>query len=395
MEWNDFEPQPGKFVWGRPNKQAQEIDRLLASGLNVIPSIRAKSAWAVRDARGAKCARAPLDLDTRKPLRAGERYSESYFRFVTNVARRYKGKFEIVVIENEMNDPDFWCASTDEYLRLFLTARQAFHEVDPAVKVADGGVQGAALNWLVVQNYVDRGEMSAAIAFYGKFTGKPITRAALGKQAARWQAKLPVRRAAELFASRLFEWSDIVNFHYYQRSDALGEIVAYLKERAPSKPLMTNEVGIKEKYSGNLPEASRQMVKKCATLLALGVEPVIWFTPGGKKDNNGGALVDEEGNLVAETRNSFEAISRFLGRPRRSCQDLSTEALTRFSFAFPDGVVDVVWPNDAVTSAAITVDTDRVAYSYQNQQLSGRRVPPTAAPLFLVKGAGLAERISR
>ena len=148
---------------------------------------------------------------------------------------------------------------------------------------------------------------------------------------------------------------------------------------------MTNEVGIKEKF-GDVHEASRLMVKKYTSLLALGVEPIIWFTPGGKKDNNGGALVDETGNLVAETKNSYEAINRFLGQPCQSCQDLSTEQMTRFRFAYRDGNVDVMWPNEVGASAAITVDEDCRAYSYQNQQLSGRSTAPTAAPLFVVSG---------
>ena len=188
------------------------------------------------DTSGAKCASAPRDLDTKKALRPGDSYSATYYNFVVHVAQKYKGKFEVVVIENEMNDPDFWCSDTDEYLRLFLTAQRAFHDVDPAVKLADGGVQGAALNWLVVQDYLERGQMSAAVEFYQRFTGEPITPSVLRKQAGRWQAKVPVQRAAQLYASPLFDWSDVVNFHYYQRPEALPEIVAYLRRRArPSR----------------------------------------------------------------------------------------------------------------------------------------------------------------
>ena len=39
IDWSRFEPQPGRFVWDGENKQAQDIDRLLADGRKVIPSI--------------------------------------------------------------------------------------------------------------------------------------------------------------------------------------------------------------------------------------------------------------------------------------------------------------------------------------------------------------------
>lgn len=389
ISWNEFEPEKGKFLWGSPNDQAEKIDVLLSDGKRIFPSIRSKSDWAVRDPKGSKCASAPLDLDTRSKLKDQEIYSPSYYAFVKAVATHYKGRLDTVVIENEMNDnDDFWCSSVDDYLRLFSTAKRAFREVDPSVKLTDGGIQGSVLNWILVQNYLERGDQAAAISFYEKFSGESITQQELPAQVKRNARKAPFIRAQELIRSPLFDWVDLVNFHYYQKADALPEVAAFLRNRIPAgKPLMTNEVGIKKRFVKGSDEAAREMIKKLTHLVALGVKPVIWFSPAGDEENNAGALVNKKGKINPKTKNSFEAAARFLGRPGLACQNYSNPELSKFTCPGSKETLEIIWPRDPEGAPPIRRPSCQ-AYNYQNRPVKGTTISLEEAPVFITCPSG-------
>lgn len=384
IDWSDFEPEAGKFVFDEQNSQSQKIDVLLAEGKKIVPSIRSRSSFATPKTN-YKCALAPRDLDTNKVLQEGVSYSATYYNFVKNIAKHYKGKLEIVVIENEMNDSDFWCGSADEYLRLFLTAKKAFGDIDPAVKLADGGIQGAALNWLVVQDYVNSQNNAAALLFYEKFTGQTITMAELTKEMKKRVSKEVVKRAQQLFDSQLFEWVNVVNFHYYQKPEALPEIVAYLQKNVPSgKKIMTNEVGIKERFSNSPDAASQEMIKKYAYLLSLNVSPILWFSPGGKEDNNAGALVDKKGQVVKQTKNSFEAVARFLGKKDMACQDISNSEVAKFECQNLTEKIEILWSKNIKSGNKIKIEQGCGVYNHQNKDITAFKISLTTSPIFIV-----------
>lgn len=372
IAWGEFEPAPGRFDWDNPS--AAQMQELFSKGFGVIPAIRSKSPWAVEDPGASKCASAPRDLDLRQPLAQGRSYSPAYHRFVKAVARRYKGRFPIVVIENEMNDADdFWCSSIDAYLRLFLTAQTAYREEDPTARLADGGVQGAALNRMLLEEFARRRDPAGAEAFQKRFSGGQKGRKG-GAQ------KENVRRAWELYRGPLYDWVDVANFHYYQKTDGLPEVVAFLKKRTGKKPLMSNEVGIKWKFVGNeRDKAAQELVKKCALLLGLGVRPVIWFSPPGAKGNNAGALTTRKA-LVPETSAAFSAANRFL---RGTPSPVDRPGLKGFKFQGPQDRAEVYWPSGS--SAALAFPGNCRAYDHQNRALPAGPLQ-ASAPVFLLCG---------
>ena len=372
IDWDFFEPQRGVFAWD--NDQAKKIDGLFARGIPVIPSIRSRSSWGVVQ-KGAQCTSAPSDLEIQSRLQEGKIYSESYAAFVREIAEHYQGRFSIVVIENEMNDQDKWCSGIEEYLRLFLTAKKAFQETDPEVSVVDGGIQGAALNWLVIEDYLSRNQSDEAVAFYEKFTGSKVNLEALRSELQVRIAKQPIQDAKKLLESPLFQWVDRANFHYYQRSEALPEVVSFLRSSIPSgTPLMSNEIGIKEKYTGDPLEASQEMVKKFTELIALEVKPVQWFSPGGKTDNNAGAIIDERGKLIPQMKQTFETIVRFFGDPTVRCQNLSQQSRAQFRCTSSRGDFQVLWSRTDDATEEIELEGT----------CAGMRVRPRAEPEFVV-----------
>ncbi len=341
IEWDELEPEPGRFDWD--NRQARKIERLLEAGFRVLPSIRARSRWAVDPASGS-CASPPRDLDRGTPLRDRGSYSRSYFAFVTEIARHYQGRLDLVVIENEMNDEvDMWCGSVDDYLRVFATAKSALRAVDATIRVGDGGVQGVALNWLHIDELLRAGRTDDALHFYRTMSGEPSTLDALQARAADFAEKSGVVRARALYDGPLYEWVDVVNFHYYQRADAVPPIVAFLRRRAPDRPLMTNEIGIKEHLAEGPAGAAAELVKKIARLIALEVRPVIWFGPRGERGMNAGALIDDDGALAPETSSAFQLASRWLSAPA-TVRDASDEHRVRLQFERERERVDVTWP---------------------------------------------------
>lgn len=384
IQWGEYEPTPGAFVTDRSNRPHREILDLLSQGMKVVPAIRAKSAWAVEKFGKSKCSSAPKDL-VRKGWQTGTSYSATYYRFVKKIAQLYRGHISIIVIENEMNDQDdMWCSSVDDYLRLFLTAKAAFHDVDPSVQVVDGGIQGLSLNWMVVQDYLERKHPVNALEFYRKYSGQNITLAELKTQLAQQERKSSFQNASALYHSRLYALGDMVNFHYYQRSEALPEVVGFLRKKAGyQKPILTNETGIKDQFTASPLLASQEMVKKYAQYLLAGVGPVIWFSPNGDDDKNAGALVDDNGRLIPETVGAFETISRFLGRPSLSRKYVSEKGLHFFKFRFERETVTVVW-HDEGGAKAVDTDSNCEIFSTAGERSRERSVTLRSAPVFLV-----------
>jgi len=382
IDWDEFQDSSGNFHWdGDGAKKIEEISKFF----RVLPSIRARSSWAVVQTNGRKCASAPKDLDRKSPLRVGQSYSSSYSRFIKAVIQHYPGMFDIVVIENEMNDEDFWCSGYDAYLRLFLTAKKAIAELDPRIRVSDGGIQGSLLNRLVLSEYFRSGNIAKAQDFYRRFTGQSISRQALEAEVVQWESKAVFKETKSYIASPLFDWEDLVNFHYYQVSDGLPDVVSFLRRRiGPTKALMTNEIGIKKEFAESPNAAARHMVMKFAQLSALKVSPIVWFTPDGEDDQNMGA-VTFKGDLVQQTSRSYLAVTRFLGPARGAPQDLSTEQLRRLQFPYlgRPGSVSVVWP--AVQGGKISKAHTCTYTNYLNHDLPKDANPNNwVPPLFEV-----------
>lgn len=407
ITWSLFEQKPEKFDFD--NKQAKKIDEYLKNGYAVIPAIRAKSKWAVvkpiaGDEKGEsgendsgepagtddQCASAPFDMDHQKPLTEGESYSETYYRFVQKLAEHYKGKFPIVVIENEINDPipegGDWCGTVDEYIRLVLTAKKAFHDVDPTVRIADGALQPRPLMWLVIDEYLRASQVDEATRLYQLIEQETLTLDQLEQKRNEAFREPRITRAQEFIDADLHQWLDIANFHYLHHPNGLEDIVSYLRRHMPDgKPLMTTAYGRSNRYVTGDAEAAKEIVRGGAHLLALNVSPAILMTRPGGNDRVTTAMTDTDGNLKMLNKNALEATARFLGNVEpSSAVDLSDEDTREYKFRSPTGFVTVLWPT-TTTVDIVTAPMHCEIFNYQNQQIKpGSRVTTSDAPLFIV-----------
>jgi len=377
MTWGEFEPEKGKFDWNNP--QAQRIDAYIAAGFKVVPAIRAISGWAVKHPEARKGASAPKDMAASPDTTYG--YSESYYNFIKKVAEHYKGKFDYVAIENEMHAEAFWSGTMDEYLHLLSTARKAFRDVDPGVKIADGGIQGGALVWMIMQGYHRMGKDGEAARLFKLFKPEENLPRRFGAMMSRRAVNESQRNALYLLEHGMCDLVDVLNFHYYPPAETLPEVVSYLRTFT-GKPIMTNEIGSRFKGTGkDIEMGAADIPKKISILAAMGVKPIIWFSPPGETGINTGAFVDHNQNIIGPTMKSFTTTARLLNKPIISSKNLSQGGLSRYSFSFGTGKVDVAWSDSA--GAQIDRPASCKAYDLTGGPIDSGRIPLSQFPIFL------------
>lgn len=377
INWEDFEIRDGKYDWNpNTNKQARILKELKDDNKNIIPTIRSKSSWASESVKKRKCASPPKDLQAKFNPSYG--HSKTYYEFVKKFAEQYRGWFEIAVIENEMNDYDFWCGTADEYRQLLITAKKAFNEIDPRVKIADGGIQGGALEWAVIKDYLSRGEQEKAIAFYEKAYGQKIDAASLKKELSKKSKKQPPKMAFELLDGDLYALADIANFHHYQYAESVPEVIAFLRRIAGGKPIMTNEIGSKPD-DGQTATSAAEMIKKIAYFSYLNVKPTLWFSLSGEDDRHIGLLFDGD-KIVKENVDAFSTALKYLNRNNTTKADLSSGKIKEFSFASAENEVHVLWSSEETEYA---VAPGCSAYDYRGQAIASA-VQLDEKPVFMV-----------
>lgn len=354
ITWDQFEPRSG--VWKWDNKQAIQIDDLVENGHSVIPCIRSKSDWAVR--LKADCGSAPKDMDVTSPLKEGVSYSETYYRFIHEIAKHFP-ELAIVCIENEINDPipsgGDWGGTVDEYFRLVLTAKKAFHDINPRVRIADGGMQPQALYALTLNEYVEKGRLDEALTLYERMEGKETTEKKLRKEIKQAFGDPRVRRAADFINAGLYQWVDVANFHWQHRIEALPEVVEYLRRKLPLvdvltvKSLMCNAYGATAKIASTPELAAREILTKTTRLLSLGVCPVLLMNEKG--DRIATSLVDSKGNLNQENVAAFNQVCDYLGKvDPLTVIDESQNNICAYRF----GNVGVNWRADGAGAVSFT-----------------------------------------
>ncbi len=278
------------------NWQAQpikRIDQVLEKGIGVIPVIRAIQ---VNEEKG--CSLPPNDLANSFNNDYG--YSQSYYNFIKKIAEHYQGKFQIVVIENEVTADNFWCGTMDEYLRILATAKKAFKDTDPEVKIADSGIPSTLWGFLMTKEKLDKGMEKEAFDFYNSyFKNSFISKAKTLAELKGDLEKSPLREnieKAEYLMEKLPDHVDIINFHYYEPAELYPELIAFIKKKTKNKPLMTNELGTRVVL--DMPEAEREkrasqdMIEKLRLSKELKLEAVIWFSFNNDQHNIVG-LLDE------------------------------------------------------------------------------------------------------
>ncbi|MDR3436068.1 hypothetical protein [Telmatospirillum sp.] len=208
---------------------------------------------------------------------------EGYKRTLASVLDVWKP--DILVVENEENNPQFYQAGTTggelaaAYLRELTLACGVAHA--KGVACANGGLSGdaaAAITWLAL---LERGPPETACdfakrAFYddansqtgGKLciyqTPAQVPAALTASLLREADLLLPVYRSAPI---------DRVNIHWYGHDAGVFANVASVLSRATGKPVMSNEIG-QWRWDAD-PIFVRPLLRAA---FAAGINPAIWFS---------------------------------------------------------------------------------------------------------------------
>jgi hypothetical protein len=378
---------------GGPVKRDQQIDDYLTAGYKVVPMIRSNSDWGSRP-RGDGVSAPPADLKVKWSEDHG--YSETYYTFVKKVMKKYKGSFDYVVIENEINGHN-WNGTMNEYIRTLDTARKAIHDVDPYVRVTNSGVQGFAIQWLIIGDYIqsrDSEKIAKAHAIYKttnhyKDNGeKELSDEDLFDV---YEDKIdnkdgPVGKLyALLYTENLIEHVDMFNFHHYQQSQFREDFFQYIEDYAEGKQIMSNEIGSKI-----CDKASSEMVKNISFFLSEDVRPILWFASngdgegGGCHDRHAGSFVDFDLRPVWMNIDTFKTVHKFLekevlisteDRSEKNPPGTISNGLLKqeYVFKYPGEDIHVVWGEGDYHSSQVfdyPVQPHCVAYNRFGKTLS-------------------------
>lgn len=382
IPWGAVEPEEGRFDWDA--QSLVKIDQALAKSIRIVPVIRTVGAdWALKTPFTASSS-PPKDMqDVPDETYA---YSITYYTFIREIARRYMGKFQIVVIENECVAENFWRGSMDEYLRLVATAAKGFKDVDPDVRVSDSGIPSTVWGMLMTKELLDQGKEEEALSFYTSFFSESFVRQVSSIEELRTELEKEstsdIIEKAQYILDHFNGVVDIINFHYYEPAEMLPDVISFIRDKTGGVPLISNELGSRVRLDEQDREekAAGDMVRKFVLAHALQLDAAMWFPFTNDRHNIVG-LLDANKGKIELTMNAFDTAMRFLNRAPLSYNDLSKGNVQHHSFLFSSGRVDVVW-----CSSEMNVERLQQAryYDLAGTEIGGNNITITSSPLYIV-----------
>jgi hypothetical protein len=176
----------------------------------------------------------------------------------------------VAVIENEESNLLYYSGTAQEYIKQLSAAIPVMHAY--GIKVANGGITSTGLNYLVYQDFINRGKVDSAKDFQQR-THLAVNNAQTLNRGAFIDALLQAYTKMDL---------DYVNFHWKGTSpdiQALNAVINYLKKRT-GKTIINNELG----QFDTDPNTLLSLVQLCTDK---GFPYIIWYSPdenAGKKD---------------------------------------------------------------------------------------------------------------
>lgn len=190
---------------------------------------------------------------------------ESYSRTVNSILDKYKP--EVVVIENEEDNPFYHTGSADDYIKQLQTAIKIAHS--KGLKVTNGGITVREVCLIVYDDLVQSGQKEKAMEFAEKAVPPAFLKRISNMNNPQIQRQVEFGR--KIIAAYKTLDLDYVNFHWYEPVQARAKaasttasfnpeifayVVNYLKTKT-GKPVLTNEFGV----LNNSPELVKGILK--------------------------------------------------------------------------------------------------------------------------------------
>ncbi|HEX5154349.1 MAG TPA: hypothetical protein VFW07_23035 [Parafilimonas sp.] len=176
---------------------------------------------------------------------------DGYSKSLNSILDKYKP--EVVVIENEEDNPNYHAGSADDYVNQLKTAIQVAHS--KGLKITNGGITVREVCLIIYDDYVQRGQKDKAMDF-AKHVFPPVLLQRLNNPDNPTVAR-QLEFGRKIIAAYKTLDLDYINFHWYEPVRARGQaaeangafdpqafafVVNYLKTTT-GKPVLTNEFG--------------------------------------------------------------------------------------------------------------------------------------------------------
>ncbi|MEV0731389.1 hypothetical protein [Polymorphospora sp. NPDC050346] len=359
LTWCAMEKTKGQVDWAAVDRVAQRSRDL---GITLNLKIRTGVCWATggtaqhtRGQANKTESAMPLDMAT-------------YQAFVRSVVERYTpyGVTQFAV-ENEVNAPQYWSGTPEDYVTLVRAAAEAIHAAAPQAKVVDSGISSVAYGFGVVDRLVRAGDTDAAIRAYGAYFARRIgTRgqkipevrnaAALDRALAN---EANARNVAFLAATERLLDEGVVQVrqvHYYEHPGGVSALLDYLRAENPAGvPMEAWEVGqFWRDGDGDAASRAGEMTKVVTALLAGGIRQVMWLPLAYNPNNRAGSevrygLLDPDGAEREAGRIMEVLVAASRGA---TVTAVSRDAVTGVAFERAGATTLVLW-SPAGTSASL------------------------------------------
>ncbi len=229
----------------------------------------------------------------------------TYQAFVRDLVTRYAPYgVRQYAVENEVNAPQYWAGSPDDYLRLVRAAAEAIHAADPQARVVDSGISSVAYGFGVVDRLVRAGRIADAITAYQAYFQRRVGTRGQKIPAVNNETQLRkalanaanVRNVAFVAATEKLLDERVVQVrqvHYYEHFSGVPALLEYLKAETPAgTPIEAWEVG--QFWSDGDDDATgraAEMVKVLSQLIAAGIRQVMWLPLAYNPNNRAGSEV--------------------------------------------------------------------------------------------------------
>ena len=177
---------------------------------------------------------------------------DAYSKSLHSILNKYKP--EVVVIENEEDNPNYHAGSADDYINELKTAIEVVHS--KALKITNGGITVREVCLIIYDDYVQRGQKDKAMDF-AKRVFPPMLLQRLNNLDNPMVAR-QLGFGRKIIAAYKTLDLDYINFHWYEPVRARGQaaeanstfdpqafafVADYLKTTT-GKPVLTNEFGV-------------------------------------------------------------------------------------------------------------------------------------------------------
>lgn len=399
MRWEALEPALNQYNWKPVDKLIRQVRE---NDIGIALIIYTGQGWATYcDPKIAtlntKTHCPPKDLSEVWDERYG--YSQNYYNFIYNLAKRLKGYVNHFIIHNEVNSLRFWHGTAEQYLRLRKTAYKAAHDANPQAIVIDNGLASLVWGIAVADDLLKQSKEAEAVRFGNSFfsrgedfspfkTGEEIIRKAESKR--KKEKERAIEFVREIFKEPAFDW---FSFHFYDNVESLPQVISWIKEQMRKngyeRPIIISECGYADP-SGSLDDpdiqrkAAQDLVKMHLIAFSQGILQLNWlpiqeyFLEAGKFNASLKGLFSQGGEIRPAGR-AWKFLSSIFDQPYKVIKNEQAGGAHIFIIEKENQKIFVAWADKPTIVVASYLGKE----NFQVRNLFGEIIQDSASTVEL------------